>query len=239
LREVDQAKLDALSLKIPGIYSRGDMIGAAGVESAYDIELKGVDGQHGRVVDARGREIARVADVKVLQERATHEPKSGYHLRTTLDFDAQQAADAMFIDKAGNVLKNGAVVAVDPHNGEILGLYSSPGFDANRIMKNVDKEYWRMINLDEDKFLFNRAVQGMYPPASTYKPIGIVAGIAAGVRDPWTTRFGCRGGMRGGTVHSVLFMDLVNRATSFFITWVSRWAWMAWPRLRTFWVTDR
>lgn len=195
LREVDQAGLDKLAGDYPGYYSRGDLIGAAGVEKSYDLELKGRDGVNGRVVDARGREAARIEDVKVLQQAGTIVPVAGYHLRTTLDFGAQEAARASFVDKDGVVLKKGAVVALDPRNGEVIALYSSPTFDANRVMKNSDPAYWKKINLDEDKYLFNRAVQAMYPPASTYKPIGVAAGLATGAIDPIETKFTCRGGM--------------------------------------------
>jgi penicillin-binding protein 2 len=198
LREVDRAGLDKLSTDHPGVYSRGDLVGAAGVEKSYDIELKGRDGVNGRVVDARGREAAQIDDVKILQEGGTIAPVAGYHLRTALDFDAQKAAQAPFLDRDGQVVKKGAVVAIDPENGEVIAMYSSPGFDANRVMKNADPAYWKKINLDEDKYLFNRAVQAMYPPASTYKPIGVAAGIASGTVDPLTTKFTCRGGLSFG-----------------------------------------
>lgn len=198
LREVDKDQLEKLGVTYPGVYSRGDLTGAAGVEESYDIKLKGQDGQLGRVVDARGREITDVADVKVLQEWATIPPRAGYHLRTTLDFDAQKAASSMFMDDKGKVIHKGAVVALDPNTGEILVMYSSPGFDANRVMKGNDPEYWKKINLDPDKFLFNRAIQGMYPPASTYKPMAAVAGVVTGAIDPVTTKINCGGGMQFG-----------------------------------------
>lgn len=192
LREIDKKGLERMADKHPGRYTRGDLLGAAGVEYAYDLELRGHDGQLGRVVDARGREVAKIEDVRILKERATLEPQAGYHLLTTLDFDAQTAAHEAMQGRKG------AVVALDPNNGEVIVMYSSPGYDANRITKNVDKEYWKKINLDEDKYLFNRTLQGTYPPASTYKAMAIVAGIEEGVVDPHKTTYYCGGGIQFG-----------------------------------------
>lgn len=192
LTEIDKAKLEKLNSELPGTYSRGDLIGVAGVESSYDLDLRGRDGVAGRVVDARGQEIKLNDDLNVLLERANLEPIVGHHLKTTLDYDVQLAASEFYQDKKG------AVVALDPHTGEILVLYSSPGYDANRITKKIDKDYWQLINLSPDKYLFSRATQAMYPPASTYKVVALAAGIDSGVIDPLTTRFSCHGGINFG-----------------------------------------
>jgi len=192
LTEIDKRALKKAKIELPGVFSLGDLTGAAGVEKAYDIQLKGKDGMLGRVVDARGREVTQTQDLKVLQTQATFRPETGYTLRTSLDFKAQMVARDAFKGRKG------AVVAIDPNNGQILVLYSSPGYDANRITKNVDKEYWAKINLDPDKFLFNRAIQAMYPPASTYKIIALTAGIDSGKIDPKKTKFRCGGGLQFG-----------------------------------------
>lgn len=189
LTEIDKTALKRARIETPGIFSLGDLTGAAGVEKAYDIALKGRDGVLGRVVDARGREVMATGDLKVLKTQATIEPVPGFTLRTTLDFKAQMAAHHAFKDHKG------AVVALDPNTGEVLVLYSSPGYNANRITKNIDRDYWRKINLNEDKFLFNRAIQAMYPPASTYKVVALTAGIDSGKVDPKATKFRCGGGL--------------------------------------------
>jgi penicillin-binding protein 2 len=192
LTEIDKTKLEKQSSEFPGLYSRGDLIGAAGIENFYDLDLRGRDGVAGRVVDARGQEVKLNDDLNVLLERANLEPLAGHHLKTTLDYDAQQAASEFYQDKKG------AVVALDPNTGEIIVLYSSPGYDANRITKKIDKDYWQLINLNPDKYLFNRATQAMYPPASTYKAVALAGGIASGIIDPVTTRFVCHGGLHFG-----------------------------------------
>lgn len=189
LTEVSKEKLKKYEKLYPGVYSRGDLTGASGLERAYDVELKGQDGQIARIVDARGREMDAFDDLLVIKQKATISPVSGYVLKTTLDFDAQLAAQKALGERKG------AVVAIDPNTGEVLTLISTPGFDANRILKNVDKKYWQHINLHEDKILFNRAVQAMYPPASTYKPLALVAAIEEKAIDPETTKFSCHGGL--------------------------------------------
>lgn len=192
LTEINKDKLELYRKLHPGIYSLGDLTGAAGVEQAYDQELKGMDGMLGRVVDARGREIASNEDLKRLQEQATFDPEAGLNLVTSLDFETQKIASESF----GNF--KGAVVAMNPKTGAVIALYSTPGFDANRITKKIDKPYWQKINLDEDKYLYNRAIQAMYPPASTYKVVALTAAIDSGKIDPAKTRFSCHGGMQFG-----------------------------------------
>lgn len=192
LREVSPNELEVFGKILPDRYTPGDLIGVAGVEKTYDLDLRGQDGTLGRVVDARGREWRDIPDLNVLREKATLPPVPGHNLHTSLDFAAQMAAAAHFQDKKGSV------VALDPKTGEVLVLYSSPGFDANRITRKIDKKYWQHINLHEDRLLFNRATQAMYPPASTYKVVAALAGIESGVIDPVNTKFTCRGGMQFG-----------------------------------------
>jgi penicillin-binding protein 2 len=143
-------------------------------------------------VDARGREVNQTEDLRILQKSATVDPLQGLVLKSTLDFKTQVLAAKLFENKKG------ALVAMDPRTGEIISLYSSPGFDANRITKNIDKKYLSHINLHEDKILFNRTIQAMYPPASTYKIVTLTAGIESGVIDPEKTSFNCSGGLRFG-----------------------------------------
>lgn len=192
LKEIDKKGLAKARQEHPGVYSLGDLVGAAGVEKAYDLELKGLDGVYARVVDARGREIANNDDLKNLQITASFDPKPGYDLRTSLHFGAQQAAHDAFGDYKG------AVVALNPNNGQVIALYSTPGYDANRITKKIDKKYWQKINLDSDKYLFNRAIQAMYPPASTYKMVGLSAAIDLDLLDPEKDKVRCSGGLRYG-----------------------------------------
>lgn len=197
LKEVDKEGLEEKEKSHPGKYSMGDLVGASGVESAYDLELKGDDGVKARVVDAKGREILGKGglpnpDIEELEERSSVAPKDGFHVMTTLDFEAQEAAAKALGERRGGV------AAIDPNNGEVLVLYSSPGFDGNRIMKNIDKAYWQKISsLNEGNYLYDKAIQGTYPPGSTYKIVGAVAGLETGKINS-TKHFGCGGGLQFG-----------------------------------------
>lgn len=192
LKEIDKTELTTMESIFPAKYSLGDMIGANGLEGAYDVALRGQDGVMARVVDARGRSVTGDVDLAILAERASQEPIPGFDLMTTLDLDVQIAAE-----RAMNA-RRGAVVAMIPQNGEILTLYSSPGYNANRITKNIDKLYWQMINLHEDKFLYNRAVQAAYPPGSIFKPVTALAGLME-EKITIETSFYCGGGMQFGS----------------------------------------
>lgn len=191
LKEIDRLTLKKYKKEYPDRYSMGDMMGANGLERAYDLELRGVDGIKARVVDARGKEIRGNPDVALLEERASFDSVDGNHLLTTLDYDSQKVAAAFFKDKRGGA------VAIDPNNGEILVFYSSPGYDGNRIMKNIDKAYWQKINLHEDKFLYSRAHQAAYPPGSIYKVVPAFGGLDTG-KVPVEKKFRCGGGMQFG-----------------------------------------
>ena len=192
INEISRERLKRYQKKYPGIYSLGDLIGLAGVEYHYDKYLKGVDGKAARIVDARGREMTAFDDLKIIKNKASIKPKSGLNLKTTLDFDAQLAA------KKALGKRKGAVVALDPFTGEVLTLYSNPSYDANRIIKNKDRKYWVHVNVHEDKILFNRAVQAMYPPASTFKTLMLAAAVEEKVINPKRTKYNCRGGLKFG-----------------------------------------
>lgn len=192
LKEVDQGQLDRLQVAHPEHYSRGDLIGASGLEGAYDLSLRGHDGVDAKVVDARGRAVYGDSDLDILALRVSEQAKAGSDLYATLDFSAQQAAQTAFAERRG------AAVAMDPHTGEVLVMFSSPGFDANRIIKTVDKPYWQQINLHEDKFLFNRAIQAAYPPGSIYKMVPALAALDTENITPETS-FYCGGGYQFGS----------------------------------------
>lgn len=191
MKEIDREGLVAMA-KTPHAdrYSLGDLIGAAGIEATHDLSLRGSDGVSARVVDARGKEI-RHPEMKLLAEQSSLASFAGSDLKTSLDYETQWAAQEAM---AG---RKGSVVALEPYSGQVLALYSSPGYDPNRITKTVDRDYWRQINLHPDKFLFNRAIQGTYPPGSVYKIVGAMAGLTSGKITP-ETKFHCGGGLQFG-----------------------------------------
>lgn len=153
-------------------YRGSDYIGKIGVEQSYENELHGTTGFEHLEVDAGGR------GVRVLSRSA---PKSGNSLMLTLDAKLQEVAELAF----GNY--RGALVAIDPSNGEVLAFVSKPGYDPNLFVDGIDTENWDALNNSPDVPLNNRALRGQYPPGSTIKPFMALAGLAYNKRQPGYT----------------------------------------------------
>lgn len=152
-------------------YSGTNHIGKTGIERSYEDQLHGKVGYEQVEVNAQGR-ILRVLD--------RTPPVSGQNLRLTLDIDLQRAArDAL----AG---QRGAVVALDPRNGEVLALVSNPAFDANLFVDGIKPAIYKALRESPHQPLFNRALMGQYPPGSTLKPFVALAGLQYDIRTPAT-----------------------------------------------------
>jgi penicillin-binding protein 2 len=149
-------------------YEGTTLIGKLGVEASYEKPLHGTNGFREILVNAQGRSVQRQG-AYAPDLRATA-PAAGNNVVLSIDLPTQQAAE----DALGN--RRGAVVAIDPTNGDVLTLVSKPGFDPSVFARGIRRnEYAELIN-DDDKPLLNRALRGTYPSGSTIKPaIGIVA----------------------------------------------------------------
>ena len=136
-------------------YTNYDFIGKSGVEQNYEYLLRGEIGYAEVETDASGKNL------RILKEK---KPVSGKNISLTIDIDLQIFAE--------NLLQNykGALVALDPNNGDVLALVSKPDFDPNLFVDGIEAESWRLLNNSERKPLNNRAIQGVYPPGSTIKP---------------------------------------------------------------------
>ncbi len=150
-------------------YRGSHFIGRIGIEQSYEKELHGITGFDEVETDAAGRSI------RVLSRTP---PVSGNNLVLTLDIDLQHVAYNAFGDQ------NGALVAIDPNNGEILAFISKPGFDANLFVGGIDHKNWKRLNESIDNPLNNRALRGVYPPGSTFKPFMALAALELGLRSP-------------------------------------------------------
>jgi penicillin-binding protein 2 len=163
-------------------YRPGDLIGKSGLEKAWDGDLKGIAGGEQVEVDALGRRV------RVL-ERVPDLP--GNTLTLTLDRDLQDVAERAL------GAADGAIVALDPRNGEILVMVSKPAYDPNVFARGIRRDEWRALVQDPKHPLNNRAVQGQYPPGSTFK-IAVAAGaLEQGVVTPFTG-VSCAGGIPFG-----------------------------------------
>ncbi|MDY0376424.1 MAG: penicillin-binding protein 2 [Desulfobacterium sp.] len=162
--------------KYPGVRG-GDSIGRYGAEKVFEQYLRGQRGGRQVEVDATG------CLVRVLN---TVDPVPGKDVFLTIDNTLQQAAETMLEGKAG------AVVAIDPSNGDVLVMASTPSFDQNDFIGGISSKKWKELLADEDSPMSNKSIQGEYPPASAYKIITALAGLEEGVVD-LNTRSYCSG----------------------------------------------
>lgn len=160
-----------------GRYRRGDMIGQSGLERLLDEYLRGRDGGERIEVDALGRPV---------QVMRREEPDPGAQVFTTVDRRIQEAVERTMAGRAG------AVVVMDPRNGDVLAMTSSPAFPLDRLTGNLDREEWVRLVRDPMTPLMNRALQGQYPPASIFKIIVAAAGLQEGSLTPMD-RIYCNG----------------------------------------------
>lgn len=157
-------------------------IGQWGAELLFDRSLRGIHGERIIEIDAIGREI------KLLQEKP---PVKGEDLKLSIDINLQKAAEDSFAGRAG------AVVALKPDTGEILGLVSRPSFDPNLFARGISYSQWAALIQDKKKPMLNRAVQSQYPPGSTFKIVTAIAALNEGVITP-DTKVTCTGGITYG-----------------------------------------
>ena len=154
-----------------GNYKGTEDIGKLGIEQAYERELHGSTGFEEMETSAGGRAVRRLAS-----QAAT----TGNTLVLSVDIRLQALVEDLFGERRG------ALVAIDPRNGEVLAFVSKPTFDPNLFVDGIDVESWKELNESIDKPLLNRALRGTYPPGSTYKPFMAMAALNSGKRTPQT-----------------------------------------------------
>lgn len=178
ISEADLAHIDRAA------YSGTALIGKQGVESAYETKLHGVNGSREILVNAQGRSVDKQgAFVPKLQ---THAPTAGDDIVLAMDLKVQRTAEEAL---AG---RRGALVAIDPNNGDVIAMTSRPGFDPNLFGRGITKAEYSALRDDIDTPLLDRAMRGVYPPGSTVKPVIALAGLAYHLVDPEQTKF-CAG----------------------------------------------
>lgn len=188
--EISPKQLEMAEFKEKG-FRPGDIIGKGGLEQYYDEFLRGRPGYRKVIVDSRGR---------VQSEIEVVEPQAGQDLISTIDFDLQMAAEQQ-LEKS--VTKRGTIIATDPNNGEVLAMASLPSFDPNIFVQGSKTPegrkqiaaYWQ----DEQRPLFNRAIQGRYPPGSTWKIPESVGALQQGVITVEKSNMACGGGIQIGS----------------------------------------
>lgn len=173
------SKTEYQALKDDPEYYAGAILGKMGIEKQYDKQLRGKKGIMNRVVDAKGQ---------LVREEIAEEPQHAQPVVLTIDAKLQEMAYNLL---AG---RNGAIVVSKPYTGEILALVSSASFNPNVFSDRYSRDEFYVIKNDENKPFLNRAIQGFYPPSSTFKLISAVAILAHGIDVNRTVT--CRGSMK-------------------------------------------
>ena len=148
------------------LYNPGDIVGMSGLEAYYNDILMGKNGSRQVLVNSRGKEVGTLSDVPAVP---------GKQLRTTIDLDLQIAAEEALEGKPG------AIVAMDPRNGEILAMVSRPAFDPNEFAVRITRDEWNRLVTDPGKPLLNKAIQAQLAPGSVFKTIMATAGLQEGI----------------------------------------------------------
>ncbi len=215
--EIKEDELEAMKLTREEtgdslLYMKGDRIGRKGLEKTYETFFRGRDGVRYIKVNAFGKEM------EVIKEMPQIKPVPGSNLVTTLDMDLQCLAESLLADTV-----RGAIVAIDPRNGEVLVMASSPRMDGNIFSLSRDKrsKEWAKLALDPAMPLNNRATVGGYEPGSTFKGIVSIASLQSGKVQPGDRMAkSCVGGYRFGNrvwhcwdAHGHGYLNLVDAFT--------------------------
>ena len=161
-------------------YERDDRVGLAGIEYVAEEYVRGVKGTETVLVDASGEELRR--------EGEPVPPQEGYSVRLTLDLRLQKIiSDALIPAMKLRSSPRGAVVALNPKTGEVLGMVSVPGYDNNLFVQGITQKQWEAFQNDLHNPLLNHATDDQAPPGSTFKIVTSAALLEEGAIDPFTT----------------------------------------------------
>jgi penicillin-binding protein 2 len=209
INQKDQEKL--AELEVEANYRGTDYIGKSGLEASYQQELHGTTGLEQVEIDAAGRGIRTLTRTPA---------QSGNNLTLTLDIKLQEVAESAFGERRG------ALVAIEPSTGGVLAFVSKPGFDPNLFVDGIDPQSWAELNSSPDRPLNNRAIAGVYPPGSTFKPYMALAALELGKRspksainDPGYFEFGgrrFRDSKAGGNGYVDLYKSIVVSSDTFY-----------------------
>jgi penicillin-binding protein 2 len=165
--EINEAELESEAFKD---YKPGQQVGKAGLELQYESILHGRDGSRFVEVDARGRVVRQAG------ARPDSLPTAGPDLRTTIDLDLQRFTATLF-----DSTMQGGAVAMDPTTGAVLAFHSAPAFNPNDFIGGISNRKFQALRTDKRKPLYNKAMQGTYPPASTFKLATAIIALEGGI----------------------------------------------------------
>lgn len=174
LGEISEDRLEAMK---HADYMMGDMIGKYGLELFYESELTGKKGYKEIEVDVAGRQLRTLRKLP---------PQSGRNLVLTIDFEFQRKVEQLMTGTEEEPIVGSAVV-MDVNTGEVLAIVSKPDFNPNLFARGITLDEWKALQSDPHNPLQNRSVNGVYPPASTYKIVAAYAALEEGIIQPDTT----------------------------------------------------
>lgn len=175
-------------------FRQGELIGKSGLEQVYDTQVRGKKGLEFVQVDARGR-VAESKDVDLLQGMPrVLDAEPGENLILNIDQDIQEAAYRSFVKENQRI---GALVAMNPNNGEVLAWLSAPSYDPNEFSKGISPKLWGELVNDPFQILRNKVIQTHTPPGSTFKALVALAGLQEKIITPSSTFF-CKGFLKFG-----------------------------------------
>jgi penicillin-binding protein 2 len=163
-------------------YRPGDLVGRTGVERSYENLLRGRDGAEFVVVNAMGKRVSTLTEGPPLR------PVAGHDVILTLDLKIQKAMEEVMAGVA-----RGAGVAIDPRDGGVLAMVSRPAFDPNEFARGLSRRRWSELSSGGSNPLLDRAIQGAYPPGSTFKIVSMLSALRAGLLRPSTRLHPCTG----------------------------------------------
>jgi penicillin-binding protein 2 len=167
INQAEKKAIDDGPDEVQANYRGTHVIGKLGLEQRYETELHGQTGFE---------EVEQTAGGRAVRHLSSRAPTPGDTLVLSVDIKLQALVERLFGDRRG------ALVAIDPRNGEVLALVSKPTFDPNLFVDGIDVDSWRELNESIDKPLLNRALRGTYPPGSTFKPFMAMAALNTGKR---------------------------------------------------------
>ena len=174
-------EVNSYTTKKDAYYTKGDLNGVSGVEAAYEDYLRGTKGMAIKLVDVHNRDQGKFQDGKF-----DTLPKTGSTLTTTINIELQKYGEKLMQNKIG------AVVAIEPSSGEILALVSAPNYNPNLLVGRKRSQNFKTLTQNINKPLFNRAIQGTYPPGSIFKLINGLIALQEGSTSK-NTKFSCNG----------------------------------------------
>ncbi len=182
-------EVDEAYIKQNPYYKMGDYVGISGIEKSYEEYLRGKKGVSIYLVDVHNKIVGNFAEGKYDTAAIP-----GYNITTTIDLELQEYGEMLMKNKKGSI------VAIDPQNGEILALISSPTYDPSLLVGRKRTKNYQMLLKDTLKPLFNRALMAKYPPGSTFKMVNGLIGLQEGVINVHSA-FSCSRGFSMGNIH--------------------------------------